>query len=220
VRNNIYAVYLGCAGVLIGGIGLAYDYSAGDRQPREQPLFVQSGLAPAPAAVEATEWKAAEWPPTEGAVAFHDEMIALLTPPRRQEAQPQAANARGQEPAQQAAPPREAWREPANDQRQRSRTSRRRPAPDETVGVGSSETGPDDGRVVIRRDGRRVVVGRDRDEVDAVGRDGRRSRVDRRDRDDEDGPPPDTRRYRIEREAPVERRRVMPDPFRLFGGGW
>jgi hypothetical protein len=210
VKNNIYAIYLGCAGILIGGAGLAYDRSGGDDRPQQEALFVQAGLTPSPAAGPNT-WNETAWPPPQSAVAFHDEMVALLTPQTTQ-----GTAARPLEP-QQAAPAREVIREPAPDRRQRTRTSRRRQAPDQTgrqapdqtVGVAHDDDNVVNGRATNRRDSRR---GRERDEVEVIGRDGRTYRIERG--DDDDAPPPAARRYR------GERRGVTPDPFRLFGDSW
>jgi len=84
------AVYLGCAGLLIGGTGLTYEKLAA-RNPaptatntaaNDTALFVQASLAAAPTP--------ADWPPQNAAVAHLDEWTSLVAPPPRQAAaQPQ-----------------------------------------------------------------------------------------------------------------------------------
>src|SRR5262249_10586815 len=75
------ATYLGCAGILIGGIGLAYEVMAPAADPPRDAAAVEA--APSHAS--------AEWPPANAAVAFHDEMIELLSTPKTQAAQTQPA---------------------------------------------------------------------------------------------------------------------------------
>jgi hypothetical protein len=219
------AAYLGCAGILIGGVGLAYEVLAPAADPARDAAAVEA--APSPAS--------AEWPPANAAVAFHDEMIELLSPPKTQATQTQTAAPEPQHGApqptttgqaqQQAAPEREVVRDLAPDRRQQRRTSRRsqQPQPATPDDVIAADGDP----VTVGRGGSRSTRDRNRDAF-VIGRDGRRYRIDRADRaqaTEAEELPADTRRYRIEREPPVERREpgFMPDPFRIFGpssGGW
>ena len=120
--------------------------------------------------------------------------------------------------------------------------------------MGQANDRANDGeRVIVRRDGTRIIIGRDgsrtaerprrgrdrdrqdrqqdrsepsRDEVEVVGRDGRRYRIDRGERAEAEGPPPDGppryRRIEPERPPPVEHRgdRPIPGLFGIFGGNW
>jgi hypothetical protein len=219
------AIYLGCVGILLGGIGLAYEVMAPAADPPRDAPVVEA--APSPAS--------AEWPPANGAVAFHDEMIELLSPPKTQTTQTAAPEHQhaapeptttGQAPQQQqAAPEREVVRDLAPDRRQQRRTSRpSRQAPPATP---DDATAADGDPVTVGRSDSRSTRDRNRDAF-VIGRDGRRYRIDRADRaqaTEAEELPADIRRYRIEREPPVERRGpgFMPDPFRIFGpstGGW
>jgi hypothetical protein len=292
VTNNRYAIYLGCMCLLIGGAGLAYK-SVSDRSPA-------SAQADATPATVGAGGQQAQWPPANSSVAFHNEMVELLSPattegtaarpqqqrqaappqqqaapatppqqsaptPQQQFAPPQNGQQAAAPPPQQQAAPRERIREAApeprnsrNARRERERTPE--PAPDDTAGTVGRSAGPvgrverseptgneRDGRreirgrngtrVIIERDGSRTVVDRrgriiqergqpSRDEVDIVGRDGRRYRIDRGDRAEQDDSPPEPRRYRRiepERPPPPEYRgpdRPIPGLFGIFGGNW
>jgi hypothetical protein len=83
---NSLSVLLGCAGLLVGGIGLA-------------ARLDQDGADGARLQVART----VNWPPHAAAagVEFHDEMVALLTPrtpPRAPQARAQDARAQGETP--------------------------------------------------------------------------------------------------------------------------
>ena len=88
MQTNTIAVALGCAGLVIGGIGLAAQHL---------------NDSDVPAQLETT--RAAQWPPhpTAAGVDFHDEMITLLTPPRparvAQRPEPRGDETRGQAPS-------------------------------------------------------------------------------------------------------------------------
>src|SRR5262245_8963378 len=141
----------------------------------------------APAVETAPSHASAEWPSANAAVAFHDEMIELLSSPKTQAAQTQTAAPEPQhavphptttgQAQQQASPEREVVRDLASDRRQQRRTSRRsRQAPAATPDDATAESGP----VTVGRAGSRSTRDRNRDAF-VIGRDGRRYRVDRDD---------------------------------------
>ena len=80
MRTNQLAICLGCVGLVIGSAGLAYQSIRPSRAQSADPLFVAAGRVSVPAQ--------AGWPsnPATAAVAFHDEMIELLTPRNRSDA--------------------------------------------------------------------------------------------------------------------------------------
>jgi hypothetical protein len=81
MRNNRVALYVGCAALVVGGLGLtvrsAFDTERSAAPP--PPLYLQAATVPPPAET----WPADKntWPPPDAAgVEFHTEMIQLLTP--------------------------------------------------------------------------------------------------------------------------------------------
>jgi hypothetical protein len=133
VRTRRLAIYAGCLGLLIGSAGLAYE--SFHRAQSTAPLFVDAGRVSVPVAADWPPDRSA-WPadPSTAAVAFHDEMLELLTPRRSDSAggdrtgstqAPAAA-----QPSQEASvPPRETVREVTrggNTERRQTRAERRR----------------------------------------------------------------------------------------------
>jgi hypothetical protein len=195
VTNNRYAIYLGCMCLLIGGAGLAYESVSGRGQTSAQ--------ADATPATVGAGGQQEQWPPAKSSVAFHNEMVELLSPATtegtaarpQQPAQPaqqqQAAQtpqeAAPQPPPQQTAP-RDAIREAApepksrnsrNSRRQRELTPAAEPPPDDSAQtVGRAERGEPTGD---ERDGLREIRGRNGTRV-IIERDGSRTVVDRRGR--------------------------------------
>jgi len=85
-------IYLGCAGLIVGSLGLGAQYMlAGSSAPpttavQEQPLFARS--------VEEAAVPATPWPNQNPEVAFYEPMVELLTTPARtsEPSQPVASN--------------------------------------------------------------------------------------------------------------------------------
>lgn len=80
MANDPLATYLGCVGLVIGGIGSIIAPLSSERASTS-PLFVQASLAAPPTT---PSWLAAGRP----AVAFHDEMIQILAPIRAEDTAP------------------------------------------------------------------------------------------------------------------------------------
>jgi hypothetical protein len=79
VNNSPVAIYLGCVGLLVGGVGVTLQsVTAGSRVGA--PLFVQASLVAAPVG--------SNWPKEDASapVAFHDEMIQILAPVKAEDA--------------------------------------------------------------------------------------------------------------------------------------
>jgi len=211
VRNNIYALYLGCVAALVGGLGTAYESLA--PSGRHETPAAPTTASPRATDASSSAQTPAQWPPDNAAVAFHDEMLELLAP-KTQPAMTMYSTAAPIEPdPQPAAQSRETVREVAPEPRSQRRSSRRQQRRDDAR---------DDRRLrddaQAGDDGRRVVTeqrARDRDEIEVLSRDRRRYRIDRRDRADSLR---DARRYREEREPPPTERRAPPGGlFGIFG---
>jgi outer membrane biosynthesis protein TonB len=189
VKNNLTAIYLGCACLLIGGAGLAYE-SASDRS---QP----SARADATPATVGARGQQEQWPPAEGAVAFHSEMVELLSPattertaarPQQQPALQQQGAPQQPQPQQQAAPdpPQQAVRQIPTQQQAAPQSPPQQAAPSEQIREAAPEPKSRNSRNSRRQrdrtpaadappDDSTQTVGRaDRGEPSGDGRDGRR----------------------------------------------
>ena len=223
-------IYLGCAGLIVGSLGLGAQHMLGGNSvsatnTTEQPLFARS--------VEEASLPATGWPSQNVSVAHYEPMVELLTTPARS-TQPPAGGRRSrrrappmaQQPQQEPrAAPREIVRDlsqPQGRQSRRARDTRETAASTEQAdpreartqerqrNAAQAETDKRDGG--SRRSERRY---RDRDDAEAVDM---RSRPDRRQRDGE--------RVVVREEIREPEQRVVrgPEqrdggfsPFRLFG---
>ena len=223
-------IYLGCAGLIVGSLGLGAQHMLGGNSvsatntAAEQPLFARS--------VEEASLPATGWPSQNASVAHYHPMVELLTTPARSTQPPPAVAAQPERPpiAEQPqqeprAAPREIVRDlsqPQSRQSRRTRNTREATAPTEQTdpheartqerqrNAAQVETDKRDGG--SRRSERRY---RDRDDAEAVET---RARPDRRQRDGE--------RVVVREETREPEQRVVrgPEqregaftPFRLFG---
>jgi hypothetical protein len=159
-------IYLGCAGLVIGGLGFgAQHLLSGGSAPAastasKQPLFAQS--------VEEASLPASRWPSQhrqvayDAPVAYYEPMVQLLTLPARSSPSAPAASrttASATPPAnegireQPQAAPREVVRDVASPPKRQSRRSRSGPAGDDAV-VSSEQADPRETRAREARESR------------------------------------------------------------------
>jgi hypothetical protein len=195
-------IYLGCAGLIVGGLGLGAHHMLGagsgsaQDAAAEQPLFAKS--------VEHASLPATQWPSKNVDVAYYEPMVELLTrptssvpaplaDPSRVAAAPQQEPPRDVAPAPQSSPttvqeqPRAAPREVVRDlsaqpgkQSKRARNQRQR----DDARAGNGDTASTE--QVDPREARTQERQRTATQVDTERRDGRRSERRYRDRDDAD----------------------------------
>lgn len=216
-------IYLGCAGLIVGSLGLGAQHMLGGNSVPatntavEQPLFARS--------VEEASLPAKDWSSQNAGVAHYSPMVELLTTPARS-TQPPAATAQPKSPPIAEQPqqePREVVRDlsqPQSRQSRRTRNAREVTAPTEQPdpreartqerqrNAAQAETDKRDGGP--RRSERRY---RDREDAEAVET---RARPERRQRDRvvvrEDTREPEQRVVR----GPEQGESGFT-PFRLFG---
>ena len=127
-------IYLGCAGLIVGCLGLGAQHmlgasSAPPTTVQEQPLFARS--------VEEAALPAARWPSQNPEVAFYEPMVELLTTPART-SEPSQPVASDREEAQVSAP-REIVRDVPREQvRQSSRRAKNARARNEVGAPGEA----------------------------------------------------------------------------------
>jgi len=220
-------IYLGCAGLIVGSLGLGAQHMLGGNSVPaantavEQPLFARS--------VEEASLPAKDWSSQNASVAHYDPMVELLTTPARSTrppaaaAQPKSPPTAEQPQQEPRAAPREVVRDlsqPQTRQSQRARNPREVTAPTEQTdpreartqerqrNAAQAETDKRDGGP--RRSERRY---RDREDAEAVET---RARPDRRQRERvvvrEDTREPEQRIV----QGPEQREGGLT-PFRLFG---
>jgi len=211
VSSRRYALYLGagCAVILASLFG-PFQFMVNkelSNVPRDMQVVPALAQSSAPVA----------WPPANGAVAFYDEMMELLTQPSTQtteEPEPERETPGPQAVApepQATTPEQEVIREAAPEKR--GRISKHRQA-------SANHATSRDGRA-----SRRYARERDRGEVQIQGRDGRRYRIDPWVRAEADRERSFFYRDRTERERPSRfgGRASRPASFGGFGaftGGW
>jgi len=205
-------IYLGCAGLIVGTLGLGAHQMLGGGSvsskdaTAEQPLFARS--------VEQASLPATQWPPKNVDVAYYGPMVELLTQPTSSAPAPladpsrvaAAAQHEQQQPARDAAPaaPREVVRDLSPQQaKQTKRAKNQRPRDDARSGGETAAAEPVDPREARAR----YRDDADEPRADRRGRDGERRVVIR-----EEIREPEPRVVR----GP-EQREVGFSPFRLFG---
>jgi len=213
-------IYLGCAGLIVGCLGLGAQHmlgasSAPPTTVQEQPLFARS--------VEEAALPAARWPSQNPEVAFYEPMVELLTTPART-SEPSQPVASDREEAQVSAP-REIVRDVPREQvRQSSRRAKNARARNEVGAPGE----PSDQRATRERGRQRAEAQDDAEEANVEPR-----RSGRRYRDRAESEPVDIRSrserggQRVIREETREPERYVQgseqressglSPFRLFG---
>ena len=187
-------IYLGCAGLIVGSLGLGAHYMLGGNSVSatdtrtDKPLFARS--------VEEASLPAPSWPSNGVGVAHYQPMVELLATPVRSTQPPPATAAQPQNPPQTAQPPqqeqraapREAVRDlapPPARQSRRARNQRNQPPADEAM-ASTEQADPRAARSQARRDGgsqrydRRSRELEDAEVVDASRSDRRRFERDER----------------------------------------
>lgn len=137
-------VYLGCAGLLVGSLGLGAQYLIGGNSVgatndiSEQPLFARS--------VEEAALPTTPWPSQDSAVAHYGPMMDLLSQPARSTEPTPQTNAALQDPTpaadahKPAAAPREVVRDVPQQQIRQSRRSKNARARDQARAREDSDT--------------------------------------------------------------------------------
>jgi hypothetical protein len=215
MRASPLLIYLGCAGLIVGSLGLGAHHMLGGNSvsatsaPPEQPLFARSVNE---AALPSSQWPSQTLPSQTLDVAFYGPTLELLTQAAASsEPRPVAAPSDVQE-QQTAAAPREAVRDlPRQQARQPSKRVKNARVRDEVTT--STEPDPRDARAQERQ---RVTVHAD-EEREAMPR-----RSERRYRESgqrvviirEDAREPEPGPIR----APEPRENVGFSPLRIFGG--
>ena len=146
-------IYLGCAGLIVGSLGLGAErLMSGSSAPvptsaQEQPLFAKS--------VEEAALPATHWPSQNPEVAFYEPMVELLATPARIAEPSQSAAPRQEEPP--AATPREVVRDVPHEQvKQSSRRAKNSRSKNESASnEPSDQTIRERGRAACRSPGRR-----------------------------------------------------------------
>jgi hypothetical protein len=208
-------IYLGCAGLIVGCLGLGAQHVLGTSSApptTAQPLFARS--------VEEAALPATRWPSQNPEVAFYEPMVELLTTPARtsEPSQPVASNR--EEP--QVSASREIVRDVPHEQFKQ--TSRRA----KNARARNNEAEPSDQRATRERGRQRAEAQDDAEEANVEPR-----RTGRRYRDRAESEPVDIRSRserggrRVIREetreperyvqGPEQRESVGFSPFRLFG---
>lgn len=231
-------IYLGCAGLIVGTLGLGAHQMLGGGSvaskdaAAEQPLFARS--------VEQASLPATQWPSTNNVdVAYYGPMVELLTRPTSSAPAPLADPSRVAAPQETAHGQQPSARDVASAPQSSPSTApaqESRAAPREVVRDLSPQQGTQTKRVRNQRqrdDARpgdtasaeqadpRETRARSRDDADAVDA---RSRTDRRGRDGErrvvvreEAREPEQRVVRGPEQRGPEQREMGFSPFRLFG---
>jgi hypothetical protein len=212
-------IYLGCAGLIVGSLGLGAQHllggnsvSATNATP-EQPLFAKS--------VEEAALPAARWPSQNLEVAYYEPMVELLTSPTRStHSSAPATVAQHEQENPPVADPREVVRDLPQQQAKPSKRVKNARARNDArarddATASTEQPDPRDSRA---QDRQRTAA-----QVDAEGREAGSRRFERRSRDREESEAVDirSRADRRQREAAPRAvvREEMREPEQRFGQG-
>ena len=209
-------IYLGCAGLIVGSLGLGAQYLIGGNpgsatNASEPPLFAQS--------VEEATLPAERWTSQNRGVAHYAPMVELMTTSARSNEQPSEPSNQATERAQEQ--PREAVRDlskPQTRQSRRAKNQRNRNEMREETAASAEQVDPREVRAqATRKETRgqeRRYRDRGRDEAEVVEPRSRsdRRRVERDDRRLRD----DDRRVVIREEIREPEQRIVRGPEREF----
>jgi hypothetical protein len=207
-------IYLGCAGLIVGSLGLGAQHMLGGNSVSATnaesvpPLFAQS--------VEEASLPTSHWSSQTPNVAYYEPMVKLLTTPSRSvPLAPATVTPQANPPAQAASPqvtesapqePRAAPREIVRDIPQQTKPSKRsrnaRPRDDATAST--EQVDPRDAYAKSERDSRSQERQRNTMQVDNERRDAGSRRSERRYGNRDDSEPVDTRSRSDRRRVEVE----------------